>query len=99
MAIFPRGDRAAQNAIPHYDTGAWSLYSLGGDESDLNYHRVVRDFLKGLCQRTTAPTYCKYSQKFTDYLSQHPSSTSSAPRARAPATPWRCASGCRRSPA
>jgi hypothetical protein len=72
QAIFTRGDRAAQNAIPHYDTGAWSLYSLGGNESDLNYHRVVRDFLKGLCQRTNAATYCKYSQKFTDYLSQHP---------------------------
>ncbi len=72
MAIFQRGDRAAQNAIPHYDTGAWSLYSLNGRESDLNYHRVVRDFLKGLCQRTAAPTYCKYSQLFTAYLTQFP---------------------------
>ena len=72
MAIFQRGDRAAQNAIPHYDTGAWSLYSLNGRESDLNYHRVVRDFLKGLCQRTAAPTYCKYSQLFTAYLTQYP---------------------------
>jgi D-glucuronyl C5-epimerase-like protein len=70
QAIFTRGDRAAQNAIPHYDTGAWSLYSLNGNESDLNYHRVVRDFLKGLCQRTGAQTYCHYSQLFTDYLSQ-----------------------------
>jgi hypothetical protein len=71
QAIFTRGDRAAQNAIPDYDTGAWSLYSLHGNESDLNYHRVVRDFLKGLCQRTGAQTYCHYSQLFTDYLSQH----------------------------
>jgi hypothetical protein len=71
-AVFTRGDRAAQNAIPHYDTGAWSLYSLNGNESDLNYHRVLRDFVKGLCQRTTAQTYCHYSQLFTDYLSQHP---------------------------
>jgi hypothetical protein len=70
QAIFTRGDRAAQNAIPRYDTGAWSLYALNGNESDLNYHRVVRDFLKGLCQRTNAQTYCKYSQRFTDYLSQ-----------------------------
>jgi hypothetical protein len=72
QALFTRGDRAAQNAIPHYDTGAWSLYSLHGRESDLNYHRVVRDFLKGLCQRTATPTYCHYSQLFTDYLTQFP---------------------------
>src|SRR3954470_5754080 len=71
QAIFTRGDRAAQNAIPRYDTGAWSLYSLNGNESDLNYHRVVRDFVKGLCQRTGAQTYCHYSQLFTDYLAQH----------------------------
>jgi hypothetical protein len=75
QAVFTRGDRAAQNAIPHYDTGAWSLYSLHGNESDLGYHRVVRDFLKGLCQRTSAPTYCHYSQLFTDYLKQHPKLT------------------------
>jgi D-glucuronyl C5-epimerase C-terminus len=71
-AIFARGDRAAQNAIPQYNTGAWTLYSLHGNESDLNYHRVLRDFVKGLCQRTGAQTYCHYSQLFTDYLSQHP---------------------------
>src|SRR5207302_6554240 len=50
-AIFTRGSRAAKHALHHYDTGAWSLYTLGGQEDDLNYHRLVRDFLTGLCQR------------------------------------------------
>ena len=43
--LFRDGDRAARREIPRYDTGAWSLYSLGGNESDLGYHRLVRDFL------------------------------------------------------
>ena len=47
--LFKAGDRAARREIPKFDTGAWSLYSLGGRESDLGYHRLVRDFLDNLC--------------------------------------------------
>ena len=50
--LFRDGDRAARREIRRYDTGAWSLYSLGGNESDLGYHRLVRDFLVSLCERT-----------------------------------------------
>lgn len=70
-AIFTRGSRAAKHALHHYDTGAWSLYTLGGQEDDLNYHRLVRDFLKGLCQRTNDRVYCTYSTRFTNYLHEH----------------------------
>jgi len=70
-AIFTRGSRAAKHALHHYDTGAWSLYTLGGQEDDLNYHRLVRDFLKGLCQRTSDRVYCTYSDRFTRYLHEH----------------------------
>ncbi len=70
-AIFTRGSRAAKHALHHYDTGAWSLYTLGGQEDDLNYHRLVRDFLKGLCDRTHDRVYCTYSTRFTNYLHQH----------------------------
>jgi hypothetical protein len=70
-AIFTRGSRAAKHALHHYDTGAWSLYTLGGQEDDLNYHRLVRDFLKGLCERTQDRVYCTYSTRFTNYLHQH----------------------------
>ena len=37
---------------PGADTGAWSRYSAGGAESDLGYHRLVRDFLRSMCERT-----------------------------------------------
>jgi hypothetical protein len=70
-AIFTRGSRAAKHALHHYDTGAWSLYTLGGQEDDLNYHRLVRDFLTGLCDRTHDRVYCTYSTRFTNYLHEH----------------------------
>ena len=70
--LFAEGAATAKRAIPSYDTGAWSLYSFHGRESDLGYHRVVRDFLKGLCQRTNDPDFCGAATRFTDYLKQHP---------------------------
>jgi hypothetical protein len=70
--LFKQGDRAARREIPKFDTGAWSLYSLGGRESDLGYHRLVRDFLGNLCDRTKTAVYCKTEKKFTDYQRQPP---------------------------
>ena len=46
--LFRAGDRAARREVAAFDTGAWSLYSLGCNESDLGYHRLVRDFLARL---------------------------------------------------
>jgi hypothetical protein len=66
--LFRDGDRAARREIGRYDTGAWSLYSLGGNESDLGYHRLVRDFLVSLCQRTNASGYCAPAKRFERYL-------------------------------
>jgi hypothetical protein len=56
-AIFGAGEAELRVELPAFDTGAWSLYSrVGGDglESDLGYHKVLRDFLRGLCDRLTA---------------------------------------------
>ncbi|WP_205697289.1 D-glucuronyl C5-epimerase family protein [Conexibacter sp. SYSU D00693] len=51
-ALFEQGERELRRALPRYDTGAWSMYSTSR-ESDLGYHTLVRDFLRGLCQRLT----------------------------------------------
>lgn len=67
-SLFIRGDREAKYELPRYDTGAWSLYSLGGAESDLNYQRVFRDFLSNLCDRTKEATYCSKAAAFDRYL-------------------------------
>jgi len=67
-ALFRAGDRRARQEVPLADTGAWSRYSAGGAESDLGYHRLVRDFLRSLCERTKANPYCSTAERFTAYL-------------------------------
>ena len=61
QSLFEDGDRAGRAEIGTFDTGAWSLYSRGAPitrESDLGYHKLLIDFLKALCGRTTAVEYC-----------------------------------------
>jgi hypothetical protein len=56
-ALFAAGEAQLRAELPGFDTGAWSLYSIGDPptrESDLGYHKVLRDFLTGLCDRLTA---------------------------------------------
>ena len=69
-SLFIKGDREAKHELPRLDTGAWSLYSLGGAESDLNYHRVIRDFAENLCERTKESVYCTKAAAFDKYLHQ-----------------------------
>jgi hypothetical protein len=52
-ALFSAGEAELRVELPGFDTGAWSLYSKPGSESDLGYHKVLRDFLRGLCDRLT----------------------------------------------
>jgi hypothetical protein len=52
QALFAEGEAEARVEVPQFDTGAWSLYQPG-QESDLGYHTLLRDFLKGLCTRLT----------------------------------------------
>lgn len=52
-ALFAEGEADLRTELPAFDTGAWSLYSRPGGESDLSYHLLLRDFLQGLCDRLT----------------------------------------------
>ena len=72
--LFDSGDEAAKAEVPTFDTGAWSLYSRGSikKESDLGYHKLLRDFLAQLCKRTAAEQYCSANQHFTEYLTVPP---------------------------
>ena len=67
-ALFRAGDRRARQEVPGHDTGAWSLYSAGGAESDLGYHRLLRDFLQALCDRTKENPYCSTAERFSRYM-------------------------------
>lgn len=49
-ALFAAGEAQLRTEVPRYDTGAWSMYSQAR-ESDLGYHKLLRDFLRNLCGR------------------------------------------------
>src|SRR6266566_1093790 len=62
---------AAVGMLPRFDTGYWSLYSLGGTEAPLDYHQYVVRLLGILSKRTQDPTLTSYAQRFGDDL-RHP---------------------------
>jgi D-glucuronyl C5-epimerase C-terminus len=77
------GDPAATNLVsqlltsaiamlPRFDTGYWSLYSLGGLEAPLDYHQYVVRLLGILSRRTQDPTLTTYAQRFSADLHQPP---------------------------
>ena len=63
---------AAAGLLPRFDTGYWSLYSLGGPEAPLEYHQYVVRLLTILSKRTQDPTLTTYAQRFSDDLRQPP---------------------------
>jgi len=72
--LFRAGDREARFELPFYDTGRWSRYSNSpGSLSSTSYHILLRDFLRGICQRTGTRIYCQKASRFTAYLRRgHP---------------------------
>jgi hypothetical protein len=96
LALFEAGDAEARALVPHYDTGAWSLYDQFG-ESNLNYHELLAEFLQHLCERSKKgiPIAPAAPPASTTPTSPPPASTTpstggasaSAVAANAPATP------------
>ena len=70
--LFRAGDRQARLDVRADDTGAWSLYQLGGAESDLSYHELLTGFLANLCDRTSTPVYCDTAAAYRRDLKQPP---------------------------
>ncbi|MFZ0971379.1 MAG: D-glucuronyl C5-epimerase family protein [Solirubrobacteraceae bacterium] len=69
--LFAAGNAEAQSEVPHFDTGAWSLYQPGVEDT-LSYHELVTGFVQQLCTRTQAPVYCVTAHHFTSYLTTPP---------------------------
>jgi hypothetical protein len=80
--LFAAGNAEAEAEVPHFDTGAWSLYQPGVEDS-LSYHELVTGFLQQLCSRTGASAYCTAARHFTVYLKTPPALTQLTTRARA----------------
>ena len=71
LRLFAAGDAEARSAVPGYDTGAWSLYQPG-EEDTLSYHELVTGFLHELCDRVHAAVYCTTAAHFDSYLKTPP---------------------------
>ena len=63
---------AAVGLLPRFDTGYWSLYSLGGTEAPLSYHQYVVRLLTLLAKRTQDPTLATYATRFGGDLHEPP---------------------------
>jgi hypothetical protein len=63
---------SATALLPQFDTGYWSLYSLGGDEAPLGYQKYVVQLLTILAKRTGDETFATYAQRFGDDLREPP---------------------------
>jgi hypothetical protein len=82
--LFAQGEAQLRAELPAFDTGAWSLYAKPGGESDLGYHKLLRDFLRALCDRLTEDRgrdvagtpdpalYCDSADRFTADLTTRP---------------------------
>jgi hypothetical protein len=80
-ALFAAGNAQAQAELPGFDTGAWSEYQPGIEDT-LSYHQLVTGFLQQLCTRTQAPVYCTTAQHFQTYLTTAPALTQLTTQAR-----------------
>ena len=72
--LFNAGNAVALAEVPHFNTGAWSLYQPG-EEDPLSYHELVTGFLQELCTRTQASVYCTTAQDFQKDLTTPPALT------------------------
>lgn len=70
--LYREGLKAARRETVDSDTGAWSLYNLGGNESPLNYHHLVIGFLRKICDETKEAVFCDTRAKFSSYLTESP---------------------------
>ncbi|HYY05677.1 MAG TPA: D-glucuronyl C5-epimerase family protein, partial [Candidatus Limnocylindria bacterium] len=64
---------SAQRLLPRFDTGYWSLYSLAGDESPLEYHTYDILLLNKLAARHPEGPWAQAAARFTAYRTQPPS--------------------------
>src|SRR3954466_15687430 len=67
-----RGARELATHLDDFDTGAWTLYDLGGAEADMNYHRLAARFAKGMCTRALAHGFCPAAGRFARYTTEAP---------------------------
>jgi hypothetical protein len=76
--LFRSGDAEARAELPSYDTGSWSLYQPGVEDTR-DYHILVTGFLQQLCSRTHYRIYCRTAARFERYLKHPPAFVAAGP--------------------
>ena len=71
-ALAERMKAAAKALLPRFDTGFWSLYSLGGAEAPGAYQSYVVDLLRTLSNRDEDPFWKEAFERFAAYERQPP---------------------------
>ncbi|MDO8209378.1 D-glucuronyl C5-epimerase family protein [Conexibacter sp. CPCC 206217] len=84
--LFKAGERQARLDLAATDTGAWSLYQIGGAEADLNYQTEVTTFIHNLCDRSEIAFWCQADRRFSGYLKAPPELELLTTRVRAGST-------------
>jgi hypothetical protein len=72
--LFDAGNAEALAEVPSFNTGAWSLYQAGAEDT-LSYHQLVTGFLRQLCDRTQSGAYCTTAEDFQKDLTTPPALT------------------------
>lgn len=67
-ALAQRLTTAAKTLFPRFDTGDWSLYSLGGFHASLGYEQYVTELLSKLAAQTLDPFWVDAALRFKHYL-------------------------------
>jgi hypothetical protein len=72
MKLFKKGETSLRAELPSYDTGAWTLYSLGGVEATFDYHDLATGFMANLCEKLGPGVYCDAADRFEGYETESP---------------------------
>jgi hypothetical protein len=72
LRLFEKGDISLRAELLGYDTGAWTLYSLGGAEATFEYHELATDFLGELCEKLGPGPHCDAAGRFEAYQVEPP---------------------------
>jgi hypothetical protein len=71
LDLFNAGNAEAAAEVPSFNTGAWSLYQPGLEDT-LSYHELVTGFLQNLCTLTELQVYCRTATAFQADLTTPP---------------------------
>jgi D-glucuronyl C5-epimerase C-terminus len=71
-ALFRRAEPEARREVPASDVGDWSRYSYRGRESTAEYHELLREFLRSMCNRRLGGLYCTYARRYRGYQTEPP---------------------------